>query len=103
MNYQKLINTNIKRLRIKLGLTQEEFAEKIGISLQGLSNLERNRYQPTSSTIDKICKIFQVSPIELLLVENKTNEDILFNINSLLKNCSVKKLKQIYEIILLLL
>ena len=103
MNYQKLINTNIKRLRIKLGLTQEEFAEKIGISLQGLSNLERNRDQPTSSTIDKICKIFQVSPIELLLVENKTNEDILFNINSLLKNCSVKKLKQIYEIILLLL
>ena len=54
MDYQALINKSIKDLRKKLGLTQEQFCEKIGISLQGLSNLERNRYQPTAETIDKI-------------------------------------------------
>ena len=48
MGYQKLINSNIKELRLKHHLTQEEFAEKIGISLQGGSNIERNRYQPTA-------------------------------------------------------
>lgn len=102
MNYQKLLNANIKKLRIKTGLTQEEFSEKIGISIQGLSNIERNRYQPTSSTIDKICKEFNISPIELLLVNNKTNEDFITNINSLLKTCTPKRIKQIYEIILVL-
>lgn len=101
MNYQKLLNTNLKELRIRLGLTQEEFAEKIGISIQGLSNIERNRYQPTSATIDKICKVFQISPIELLLTKNETDEDLISNINTLLKNCSSKKLKQIYKIILI--
>ena len=99
MKYQKLINSNIKELRIKHGLTQEEFAEKIGISIQGLSNLERNRYQPTSDTIDKICKNFNISPVELLLSKNKDSENLLKNINSLLNECSVAKLKQIFEII----
>lgn len=99
MEYQKLINSNIKELRIKHGLTQEEFAEKIGISIQGLSNLERNRYQPTSETIDKICKNFNISPVELLLTKNKDKENLLKNINFLLNECSVAKLKQIFEII----
>ena len=102
MNYQKLLNSNIKQLRVKLGLTQEEFAEKIGISIQGLSNIERNRYQPTSATIDKICKVFSIKPVELLSVKNITNTDIINNINSILKSCSKKKLKQVYEIIRIL-
>ncbi len=103
MNYQKLLNSNIKELRIRHGLTQEEFAEKIGISIQGLSNLERNRYQPTSDTIDKICKNFKISPVELLLTNSKTNENLIKNINALLQSCSAQKLRQIYEIILVLL
>ena len=102
MKYQKLINSNIKELRCKFGFTQEEFAEKIGISIQGLSNIERNRYQPTSATIDKICKYFKISPLELLLTKNKTNEGLIKNINALLLQCSPQKLKQIYEIILVL-
>jgi len=102
MDYQKLINSNIKELRIKLGLTQEEFAEKIGISIQGLSNIERNRYQPTSATIDKICNIFGLTPIELLLTKNNSDEVLIKNINMLLLQCSASKLKQIYEIVLIL-
>ena len=102
MNYQKLINTNIKELRVKNGLTQEEFAEKIGISIQGVSNIERNRYQPTAETIDKICKNFDITPVELLLVKHTTQNELLKNINALLSQCSTQKLKQIYDIILIL-
>ena len=99
MKYQKLINSNIKELRVKKGLTQEEFAEKIGISIQGLSNIERNRYQPTSDTVDKICKNFKISPLELLLTKSNTKGSLITNINALLSQCSLQKLKQIYEII----
>ena len=102
MNYQKLLNSNIKALRLKFGLTQEEFAERVGISIQGLSNIERNRYQPTSSTVDKICKSFNLSPVELLFTNSQTNDNIIQNINVLLKKCSTYKLKQIYEIIQIL-
>ena len=102
MNYQKLINSNIKNLRMKYGLTQEEFSERIGLSIQGLSNLERNRYQPTSDTIDKICQKFKVTPVELLLPDAQNQDEIIKNINMLLKDFSTKKLKQIYDIILVL-
>ena len=103
MKYQRLINSNIKELRLKNGLTQEEFAEKIGISIQGLSNIERNRYQPNSETIDKICNSFKITPIDLLLIKNNTNKILIKNINALLFQCSSYKLKKIYEIIKILL
>ena len=103
MKYQELLNTNIKKLRQENNLTQEEFAEKIGISIQGLSNIERNRYQPTADTIDKICNAFKITPCELLLNPKVDNEEIIKNINSLLSECKKSKLKKIYDILLLML
>lgn len=100
MKYQELINTSIKNLRKSSNLTQEEFAEKIDISIQGLSNIERNRYQPTADTIDKICKAFKITPAELLLGQN--DNEIINNITLLLTNCPKNKLKKIYEVIKIL-
>ena len=81
MNYQKLINTNIKLLRQKHSMTQEEFSERIGISLQGLSNIERNRYQPTAETIDKICRAFRITPAQLLTMNSEANQDLIQNVD----------------------
>lgn len=103
MKYQELISKNIKELRLRNNLTQEEFAEKIGISINGISNIERNRYQPTAGTIDKICKVFNITPAELLLLPDKSNQDLIQNIIALLSACSYKKLKKIYDIILIIL
>lgn len=97
MDYQTLVNENIKKLRKKYNLTQEEFAEKIGILLQGLSNIERNKYQPAASTIDKICRKFKISPVELLIETPKENEAAIKNISALLSECPKNKLKKIYE------
>ena len=99
MKYQELINSNIKYLRLSNNMTQEEFSEKIGLSLQGLSNIERNRYQPNSETIDKICKVFNLSPIELLTVKADSNNAIITNITALLSQCPKTKLKKIYDIV----
>ena len=52
--------------------------------------------------IDKICKIFSISPLELLMNDSSNKEDVLLNINALLSSCSQAKLKKIYEIICLL-
>lgn len=102
MKYQELLAKNIKNLRLKNNLTQENFAEKIGLSLNGVSNIERNRYQPTAETIDRICKAFNITPAELLLVPNDSNKEIIENIVALLSACPTKKLKKIYEMIQLM-
>ena len=69
MSYQKMINAGIKRLRMSNKLTQEQFTEKINMSVQGYRNLEHNKYQATAETVDKICEVFNISPVELLLPE----------------------------------
>ena len=99
MKYIELISYNIKKLRLENNLTQEEFAEKIEISIQGLSNIERGRYQPTASTIDKICKKFKLTPAELLCNNEKNNQETINAIIALVSQCSSAKIKKLYEII----
>ena len=100
MSYQENINYGIKRLRIKNNLTQEEFAGKINMSVQGYRNIEHNKYQATAETIDNICKIFNISPIELLLPDSEENlEKLKVLINYKLNNCNIDKLKRINNMI----
>lgn len=45
INYKK-----IKELREQTGLTQQQFAARIGLSAQGMSNIERGLKPPASNT-----------------------------------------------------
>lgn len=65
-DFQALINNSIKNFRLSLDLTQEKFSEKCGLSTDNYRNLEYNRHSPKSSTIDKICSTFHITPAELL-------------------------------------
>lgn len=65
-DFQALINNSIKNLRLALGMTQEKFSEKCGLSTDNYRNLEYNRHSPKSGTIDKICLTFNLTPLELL-------------------------------------
>ena len=102
MKYQKLICSNIKKLRLKHNLTQEEFAEKIGLTINGVSNIERSRYQPTAETVDRICSAFEITPTELLFISPDNESDIIKEINILLKSCKPKQLNKIFEIVKIL-
>lgn len=100
MSYQKLITNGIKRLRFKSKLTQEQFAEKINMSVQGYRNIEHNKYLPTAETIDKICEVFDISPVELLLPDSQNDLiEIKDLINFKLNNCELEKLIKINSII----
>ena len=51
----------IRKLRKTLDLTQQEFAKKIGMSANVLTNYETGRRNPSKSVINNICKTFHVS------------------------------------------
>ncbi len=100
MSYQELITNGIKRLRTANKLTQEQFAEKISMSVQGYRNIEHNRYLPTAETIDKICEVFSIQPVGLLLPEPQANlEKVRELINNKLCNCDLDKLIRINNMI----
>ena len=100
MDFQKLITSNIKRLRINANMTQEELAEKIGLSSQGISNIERNKYLPSPRTLDKICKVFNLHP-SVLLLENSANctkSELIEAIHARLNTMTFQQLEQILKI-----
>lgn len=51
----------IRTIRTGLGLTQKEFAAKIGTSQNVLANYETGRRNPSASVINNICKTFHVN------------------------------------------
>ncbi len=51
----------IKKIRRELDLTQQEFADRIGIKRGGVANYEIGRNEPADSVISLICREFNVN------------------------------------------
>ena len=55
------IGQNIKTIRKKLGITQEELAEKLNVTRQAVSNWENGKTEPDIETLTKMAQIFDIS------------------------------------------
>ena len=62
---KKQFSQNVKDLRNKQGLTQEQLAEKSGLSLRTIQRIEGGEVTPRSDTIIMLSNTFGVSPAEL--------------------------------------
>ena len=61
-----VLGRNIKYYRSKLGMTQEELAQKADINRSYLAGLERGRRNTTIKTLEALAKALDVSPMDLL-------------------------------------
>lgn len=60
------IAKNIKKLRQKEGLTQEELAEKLFVTRQAVSNWETGKNQPDLDTLKALAEVLEADVRELL-------------------------------------
>ncbi len=60
------IGDRLKILRIRRALTQQELAEKAGISSNALNRIELNKAEPHMSTLRKLAEALDVDPSELV-------------------------------------
>ena len=56
------INSRLALLRDNLGLSQENFGAKVGVSRSVIKNIEYNLTAPKPEFIALVCKIYNVSP-----------------------------------------
>ena len=66
MDMRKLVGRNVRKVRLKVGLTQEQFSERSGFSQQYISGLEKGRRNPTVVTIYELAKALGVSHMDLV-------------------------------------
>lgn len=55
------MKTRIKKLRKTLELTQQEFADRIGMKRNTVANYETGRNDPSASVVSLICREFNVN------------------------------------------
>lgn len=55
------MNERIKQLRKMLGLSQEEFGKRLGLTRGAITNIELNKTEPKPLFIDLICEVFDVN------------------------------------------
>lgn len=82
------MNERIKKLRKALGLTQEKFAERLGIKRNTVATYEIGRNEPIDAVISLICREYGVNEVWLRTGEGgddnmfaKIGEDDRYSLN----------------------
>lgn len=60
------LGTNLRHTRKRLGLTQEEVAERSGVHPTEVSRIEAGKRDPRISTVRRLARALEVRPGELL-------------------------------------
>lgn len=74
MDYQDL-GRRVRTVRRQMGLTQEELAEKVGISASFLGHIERGTRAASLETLVALCNELCISPVYLLQASLHNNSD----------------------------
>lgn len=101
---KKAVGERIRTRRKALGLSQEDFAERIGRVPKFCADIERGQAGMSIQTMLTICSLLKMSPNDLLLgngANAKSNEINL--ITSALKQCTVQQRKDAYDLLKLFL
>lgn len=61
-----MIGFEIQKARKKLGITQKELAEKVGVSAPAIMRYEKGQREPNKEIIEKIATALNISPTSLM-------------------------------------
>ncbi|EPY2306831.1 helix-turn-helix transcriptional regulator [Clostridium sporogenes] len=68
------MKNELKKLRVQLGLTQEELAKKLKVARPTISNIEREIYTPSGSLMIRIANFFG-KPAEQIFFEDSVMQE----------------------------
>ena len=66
MDLKDAMATNLRRLRQRNAISQEELAERAGLSVRYLGSIERGKVSASVTVLGKIAGALTVDPAELL-------------------------------------
>ena len=88
------LSDNLKKIRKEHNLSQEDLAEKLGVSRQSVSKWESNQSYPEMDKMLQLCKMFDLNIDELLNQDIKSSKD-----NNLRKNKFNKQIESFLSFI----
>lgn len=84
------IGNNLYGFRKRMGLTQEEVAERANLSGRTYADMERGNVNIRMETLLRICQVLCITPDEILTEENPTHSPDETTILARLNACNPK-------------
>ena len=87
INIREIFGGNVKKYRKKLGLSQEQLSERLGITPNHLSVIETGTKFVTYKLLEKIVSELQVMPMSLFFTEGSAplDESKINKINTIIQ------------------
>ena len=76
MDIVKIFCSNVKKYRVSLGLSQEQFAEKCGLHRTYISSIERFQRNVSLENVQRISTALGVEVYKLFMEDNTNDNDI---------------------------
>lgn len=99
LNFEKL-RERIRIRRYKLDLTQEDLAEKCGLSKEHICNIETGRSKPSVQTLYNIAKALDLTFNDLIYdYDNASGNEFRLLITELCAGCSPSEQKTLLSVL----
>ena len=69
------MRNRVRELRLEEGLTQEDVADRVGVSRQTIISIESGRYNPSILLAYKLARLFSESVEGLFLLAEQSDEE----------------------------
>jgi len=93
------IGNNMYIVRKKMGLTQEEVAERASLSSRTYADMERGNVNIRMETLLKICQVLCITPDEILTKDERSQIYDESEILSRLGQCSYRQRQTAYKLL----
>ena len=100
MDIKRAVGKRIKIVRQRNGLTQDQFAEHVGLSPKYISGIERGVENPTMDILLRVAKALEVEPYDLFLFgESEESEKALRKgIEKMVREADREKLQLYFDV-----
>ena len=99
-DFKKAFGQRVKHYRTLLDYSQEDLAEKIGVSSNTISYIERGKNAISFAKLPALCSALEVEPYKLFIKnDNDVEADKIKTINKFLKGANIKQLNIILNLV----
>jgi len=88
---REIFAKNLRENRRRCGFSQEQLAEKVGITTQYLAMMEIARKFPASEVLERIAEAIDIKVYELFLIDHSPREEL-----ELLRRDIISEMKQTF-------